>query len=46
LLAQAGALGEVDEHGFGKECFPRPARGPLELIVALGHVLDQVFHPQ
>jgi hypothetical protein len=46
LFAEALAFGEVAEQGFGEVGGGLAVGGPLELIVTLAHVLDQVFHPK
>ena len=46
LLAKFLALVEITQKCVGQKHLGRPIAGPLELVVALRHVLDQVFHPE
>jgi len=45
LLANSLALGQVAEQGIGEERLSRAFAGPLELVVAMRHVIDQILHP-
>jgi hypothetical protein len=46
LLAQLLALAQVSEQCIGQKRLGLSVVGPLELVVASRHVLDQVFHPE
>jgi hypothetical protein len=46
LLAQLLALGQVAEQSIRQKGLRLTIVGPLELILAARHVLDQVFHPE
>lgn len=46
LFAEALTLDQVAEHRLGQEKLRRAIAGPLELVMAAGHVVDQIFHPQ
>jgi hypothetical protein len=46
LLAQLLALAEVAEQRIGQKRLRLAIVGPLELVLASRHVLDQVFHPE
>jgi hypothetical protein len=46
LLAQFLALAQVSEQGVSQKGLGLSIVGPLELVVASRHVLDQVFHPE
>src|SRR5207237_4073646 len=46
LLAQLLALTQVTQEGLGQEGLGGSVVGPLELVMAPRHVLDQVFHPE
>ena len=46
LFAQLLALAEVAEQRIGQKRLRLAIVGPLELILASRHVLDQVFHPE
>jgi len=46
FLAKPAAFLEVADQGLGEKGFGSPVGRPLELLVALRHVFDQVFHPE
>jgi len=46
LLAKLLALVQITQNRIGQKHLGRPIAGPLELVVALRHVIDQVFHPE
>jgi hypothetical protein len=46
LLAQLLALGQVADQSIGQKRLRLAIAGPLELVLASRHVLDQVFHPE
>jgi hypothetical protein len=46
LFAQSLAFVQVTQQRLGQEPLRGPIAGPLELVMASGHVLDQVLHPE
>ena len=46
LLAEAAAFGQVDHHRVGQVRRGRAVGGPLELLMALVHVVEEVLHPE
>jgi hypothetical protein len=46
LFAELLALTQIAQEGLGQKSLGRSVAGPLELVVAPRHVLDQVFHPE
>jgi hypothetical protein len=46
LFAEALTLDQVAEQRLGQEKLRRAIAGPLKLVMAPRHVVDEVFHPQ
>ena len=46
MFAKALALGKVSHEPLGEEAFGPAVGGPLELLVALGHVFEEILHPE
>ena len=46
VFAEPPALGEVAHESLSKEGFGPAVRRPLELLVALGHVFEEILHPE
>ncbi len=46
FLTEATAFGKVPDHRFGEKRLGTDVAGPLKLLVAPGHVFDQILHPE
>ena len=46
MFAEAAALGKVSHEPFREEAFGPSVGGPLELLVALRHVFEEILHPE
>jgi hypothetical protein len=46
FLAKLLAFGEVDQERLGQVGFGSSVGGPLELLVALVHVVEEILHPE